>query len=181
MHTEDFSKFTLHLLSLSCHRLLTAVARFRTRVKSCEIYGGQSRNGAGFLRVRPLPFPLFHYTNCSIITIHRPWLVQKSINDRSNIDLVPLQPHRYIKNIMIIRLLNLGRTSRSMRNTRRSNECIKGHDAQVVRGRLPTAAVRVRAQVRICQICGVQNGTGGSYFRICLFPLTSISPNAAHP
>jgi hypothetical protein len=35
--------------------------------------------------------------------------------------------------------------------------------AQEVSGRLPTAAVRVRSQVRSCQICGGKSGTGACF------------------
>jgi hypothetical protein len=40
-------------------RLCTAAARVRTRVWSCEICGGQSGAGAGFLQVHRFPLPIF--------------------------------------------------------------------------------------------------------------------------
>jgi hypothetical protein len=36
--------------------------------------------------------------------------------------------------------------------------------AQAVSRRLPTAAMRVRARVRLCRICGEQSGTGASIY-----------------
>jgi hypothetical protein len=38
-------------------RLPTAAVRVRAQVRSCEIYGGRSVTGAGFLRVLPFPLP----------------------------------------------------------------------------------------------------------------------------
>jgi hypothetical protein len=42
--------------------------------------------------------------------------------------------------------------------------------AQVVSRRLPTAAARVRAQVRSCGICGAQSGTGQVFSDYVDFP-----------
>jgi hypothetical protein len=43
-----------------------------------------------------------------------------------------------------------------------------GAIAQAVSLRLPTAAARVRSQVKSCGVCGVQSGTGaGSYSTKC--------------
>jgi hypothetical protein len=58
------------LLSWLCHSSAAS-----HRVRSCGICGGQSLTGAGFLRVRRLPLPIFHSTNCSTITIiyHVDW------------------------------------------------------------------------------------------------------------
>jgi hypothetical protein len=39
-------------------RLPTAVARFRSQVRSCVICGGQSGAGAGFIRVLRFPLPI---------------------------------------------------------------------------------------------------------------------------
>jgi hypothetical protein len=41
------------------HWLPTVVARVRARVWSCDICGGQSAAGAGFLRVLRFPLPIF--------------------------------------------------------------------------------------------------------------------------
>jgi hypothetical protein len=56
----------------------------------------------------------------------------------------------------------------------------KSHDvdwgraiAQTVSRRLPTAAVRVRSQVKSCGICGGQSGTGAGFLRVLRFPLAS--------
>jgi hypothetical protein len=53
--------------------------------------------------------------------------------------------------------------------------------AQAVTRRLPTAVVRVRAHVRLCGICGGQNGTGAGFLRVLRFPLPIfIPPTAPH-
>jgi hypothetical protein len=43
--------------------------------------------------------------------------------------------------------------------------------AQAVSRWLPTAAARVRARVRSCEICGGQNGTGAGLLRVLRLPL----------
>jgi hypothetical protein len=45
--------------------------------------------------------------------------------------------------------------------------------AQAVSHRLPTAAVRVRAKVRSCGICGGQSGTRAGYLGVFLIPPTA--------
>jgi hypothetical protein len=53
--------------------------------------------------------------------------------------------------------------------------------AQVVSRRLPTAAARVRAQVRSCGICGGQSGTGAVFLRVLRPPLPILGqPIAPH-
>jgi hypothetical protein len=47
--------------------------------------------------------------------------------------------------------------------------------AQAVSRRFPTAASRVRAQVRLCGICGGQSGTGARFLRVL-----SVSPDNSH-
>jgi hypothetical protein len=51
--------------------------------------------------------------------------------------------------------------------------------AQVVSRRLPNAAVRVRAQVRSCGICGGQSGIGAGFPRVLPFPLPILIPPIA--
>jgi hypothetical protein len=54
--------------------------------------------------------------------------------------------------------------------------------AQVVSRRLPTAASRVRAQVRSCGICVGQSGIDAGFLRVLRFPLPIlIPPTAPHP
>jgi hypothetical protein len=50
--------------------------------------------------------------------------------------------------------------------------------AQAVNRQLSTAAVRVRAQVNLCGICGGQSGTGAGFFRVLRFPLPILIPPA---
>jgi hypothetical protein len=53
--------------------------------------------------------------------------------------------------------------------------------AQAVSSRLPTAAVRVRSQVRLCGICGGLNGIVVGFLRVLRFPLpVLILPNFPH-
>jgi hypothetical protein len=53
--------------------------------------------------------------------------------------------------------------------------------AQEVSRWLPTAAARVRAQVRTCGICGGQSGAGAGFLRVLRFPLPIlILPTAPH-
>jgi hypothetical protein len=51
--------------------------------------------------------------------------------------------------------------------------------AQVVCRRLPTAAAQVRGQVRSCEICGGQSGTGACFHRVLRFPLPILIPPTA--
>jgi hypothetical protein len=46
--------------------------------------------------------------------------------------------------------------------------------AQAVSRRLSTAAARVRAQLRSCEICGAQSGTGAGFLRVLRVPLSSF-------
>jgi hypothetical protein len=53
--------------------------------------------------------------------------------------------------------------------------------AQAVNRRLPTAAARVRAQVRSCGICGGQSGTRAGFLRVLRFPQPiRIPPTTPH-
>jgi hypothetical protein len=51
--------------------------------------------------------------------------------------------------------------------------------AQAVSRWLPTAAARVRSQVKSCGICGGQSGTGAVFLRILRFPLPTLIPPTA--
>jgi hypothetical protein len=44
---------------------------------------------------------------------------------------------------------------------------------------LPTVAVRVRARIRSCGICGGQSGTGASFLRVLRFTLSILIPSIA--
>jgi hypothetical protein len=53
--------------------------------------------------------------------------------------------------------------------------------AQEVSRRLPTAPARVRVQVRLCGICGGQNGTETGFLQVLRFLLPIlIPPTASH-
>jgi hypothetical protein len=53
--------------------------------------------------------------------------------------------------------------------------------ARTVSRRLPTAAARVRAQVRLCGICDGRSGAGASFLWVLRFPLPIlIPPNSSY-
>jgi hypothetical protein len=53
---------------------------------------------------------------------------------------------------------------------------------QAVSRRLPTAAARIRSQVRSCGICGGRSGIGAGFLRVLRFPLPIlIPPTTPHP
>jgi hypothetical protein len=97
--------------------------------------------------------------------------------------------HVLIKNIMIDNVQKLNHCinippSRTFRSYLREFTLLLGKGraiAQAVSGRLPTAAARVRSQVRSCGICGGQSGTEAGFLRVLRFPLPIlIPPTTAH-
>jgi hypothetical protein len=56
-------------------RLSTSTAWVRAQVSSCEVCGGQSVTGTGFLSTSVSPANS-HSTDCSTLIIYRPRLVQ---------------------------------------------------------------------------------------------------------
>jgi hypothetical protein len=67
------SAYNVASLMLKNRAIVQAVSRWlptaAARVWSCEICGGQSGAGAGFLRVLRFPLPILHSTNCSTIIL----------------------------------------------------------------------------------------------------------------
>jgi hypothetical protein len=61
----------------------------------------------------------------------------------------------------------------------RFNRALGRAIAQAVSRRLPTAAARVRVQVRSSGICGGKSGTGAGFLRILRFPLPILIPSTA--
>jgi hypothetical protein len=54
-------------------------------------------------------------------------------------------------------------------------QTVKGRAvAKVVTSWLPNLVARVRAQVRLCMICGGQSGCGAGFLRVLRFPLTIL-------
>jgi hypothetical protein len=54
-----------------------------------------------------------------------------------------------------------------------STEAIAGETS------VTTAAARVRSQIRSCEICGGQSGTGAGFLRVLRFPLPILIPPTA--
>jgi hypothetical protein len=70
--------------------------------------------------------------------------------------------------------------NKEMKGKRISNLRRRGRAiAQTVSRRLPTAAARVRAQVKSCGTCCEQNGTGAGFLRVLQFPLPILIPPTA--
>jgi hypothetical protein len=66
------------------------------------------------------------------------------------------------------------------RESRSPDSYISGRAiAQAVSRRLPTAAARVRSQLRSCEIYGGQSGTGAGFLRVLRFPLPILIPPTA--
>jgi hypothetical protein len=63
--------------------------------------------------------------------------------------------------------------------TRRLTCVFRPCHTQVVSRRLPTAAAWVRAQVRLCEICVGQSGTGTGFLRVLRCPLPILIPPTA--
>jgi hypothetical protein len=51
--------------------------------------------------------------------------------------------------------------------------------AHTVSRRLPTTVARARSQVRLCETCVEQNGTGAGFFRVLQSPLPILIPPIA--
>jgi hypothetical protein len=62
------------------------------------------------------------------------------------------------------------------RNQQESRSKLDRAIAQAVSRWLPTATVRVRAQVRLCGICDGQCGAGAGFLRVLRFPLSILIP-----
>jgi hypothetical protein len=71
--------FNVYTAQAVSRRLLTAVARVRAQIRSCEDCGGQSGIGVGFLRVLQFLLPILippTAPHSSSYIIHHPGLVQ---------------------------------------------------------------------------------------------------------
>jgi hypothetical protein len=72
----------------------TWAARIRSHVRSCEIYGGHSGTGTGFLRVHRFPLPILipPTAPCSLIIHHRCYMVLiliESLNKKKHPSSIP--------------------------------------------------------------------------------------------
>jgi hypothetical protein len=92
------------------------------------------------------------------------WLPRKR-NYHLNISLPSSTSDTYVKQIFQLWKSSSQRTGRVI--------------AQAVCRRLPTAAARVRAQVKSCGICGGQSGAEAGILQILRFPLPNFIPSIA--
>jgi hypothetical protein len=87
----------------------------------------------------------------------------------------PLKRNIWISYSMYMQQENLNLLS--VRSVTHKTKVIVGRAiAQPVSRRLPTAAARVRPQVRSCGICGGRSGAGACVLRVIPFPLPILIP-----
>jgi hypothetical protein len=133
----------------------TVAARIRPQVKSCRICGRQSGIGAGFLRVLRFLLPIF----IPPIAPQSPSSVIWGWYNRPVVAAIPSG-----LNLNPLRIKN-------------KNRLLVGRAiTQVVLVGFPPRPPGFDPQIMSCGICGGQSGTGASFLRVLLFPLSILIP-----